>query len=255
MDHKNQDIFVCIRNRDHAGLAEWLLSLLEMANEDAQRGLTGVMRYDGSILVPLLQLGDVSFSKALLSDPRVRKAMTDKSVQHDDWLLNLAVKDPCAWLLALDHGWGQVLTPRPSMLRALTVGHMFDKIQEYLLDPKRVAEDKIDVAWGQGVWDAWMRVATARNPSLITHMHAPSREELLQVMGSPKPLWFRPNMWPALEKACPGFLAMHQEAQAIHAGLGIPFGTLEQKQVLARALGIAPTEAPETIAMEFEPGH
>ena len=73
MDHKNQDIFVCIRNRDHAGLAEWLLSLLEMANEDAQRGLTGVMRYDGAILVPLLQLGDASFSKALLSDPRYAK--------------------------------------------------------------------------------------------------------------------------------------------------------------------------------------
>ena len=255
MSHHTNDIFVCIRNRDHAGLSQWLLSLLEMANEDAARGTTGVMRYDGAVLVPLLQLGDASLSKALLGDPKVRKAMVDKSVQHDDWLLNLVSKDPCAWLLALEHGWGQVLTPRPSMLRGLTVARMFDKIQEYLLDPEKVAEDKVDVAWGKGVWDAWMRVANARNPVLSTHMHEPSREELMQVMKSPKPLWFRPNMWPALEKVCPGFLAMQQQAQAIHAGLGIPFGNLEQKQVLARLLGMGPTDAPEMLAVEFESGH
>lgn len=255
MDHHTQDIFVCIRNRDHAGLAEWLVTLLEMANEDAARGTTGVMRYDGAVLAPLLQLGDASFSKALLSEPKVRKAMADKSVQHDEWLLHLVSKDPCAWLLALDHGWGQVLTPRPSMLRALTVLRMFDKIQEYLLDPARVAEDKVDVAWGQGVWDAWMRLGNARNPILTTYMHAPTREELIKVVMSDKPLWFRPNMLPALEKTCPGFLAMHQEAQAVYTGLGIAFGNMEQKQVLARALGMAPTAELETLAVEFESGH
>ena len=96
MDHKDQDIFVCIRNRDHAGLAEWLLFLLEMANEDAQRGLTGVMRYDGAILVPLLQLGDASFSKALLSDPRVTQAplVSAQHVAHSGksvpWILGYA---------------------------------------------------------------------------------------------------------------------------------------------------------------------
>lgn len=98
---QTQDLLVCLRNRDFNGLGEWLSSLLELTKDDALRAKTGKMLYDGVLLVPLLQTGDIEVSQALLANPLVRSAMQSKSIEHDRWILDIAQKDTFAWLWAV----------------------------------------------------------------------------------------------------------------------------------------------------------
>lgn len=250
---QTQDFLVCLRNRDFDGLGEWLETLLELTKDDAVRAKTGKMRYDGILLVPLLQSGNKDASKALLGNPKVRSAMQSKDVEHDDWILDLVQNDPFSWLWALEQGWGELVNPAPSVLKGMTIMRARDVIEEYLNDSKKVQADNTDIDGGKRAWDSWLRLASKRNPWLVANMFFPLHDELIQVVQCKQNVSLRPHFWQALDLVYPGAKAIRELDQTTYEGLGIPYSFAEDKVSLGKAIGFTPT-VTESISVEFEPG-
>lgn len=250
---QTQAIFVCLRNRDFDGLGEWIERLLELTKDEATQTLTGRMRYDGHVLVPLLQSADKEVSKALLANPSVRSAMQSKNIEHDNWILDIAQNDTFAWLWAVEQGWGTLVEPRPSVLKHMTILRVHGFIEQYFADAQKVLEDKMDVQAGKQAWDGWLRLASNRNPWLITHLYAPLRTELEQVVQCSQPMSFPPHFWDRMEVSYPGIGDIRKVAQATYSGLGLPYGAAEDKVVLGKGIGLI-AKLAESISVEFESG-
>ena len=249
---QTQDLLVCLRNRDFHGLGEWISSLLELTKDDALLAKTGKMLYDGVLLVPLLQTGDIEASKALLGNPLVRSAMQSKNIEHDRWILDIAQKDTFAWLWALEQGWGELVEPRPSVLKNMTIVSARKSIDAYLADPDKVMADKLDIQRGKDAWDNWLRLASKRNPWLIGYIYSPHRDELEHMVKCNQQVSFPLHFWQNIESMYPQARETRDIAKSTYAGLGISYGAAEEKAVLAKLLGMT-AQVADSISMEFEP--
>ena len=250
---QTQDFLAYLRNRDFDGLGEWLSRILEPTKDDAIRAQTGKMRYDGALLVPLLQTADKEASSALLANPLVRSAMQSKDVEHDGWILDLVQKDPFAWVWALEQGWGELVEPRPSVLKGMTIMRTRDILDAYLSDAEKTGADKLEMEAGKRAWDGWLRPVSKRNPWLIGQLYFPQRMELEHMATCSQQVSFPGHFWKRIHAAYPDAAKLREEAQATYAGLGLSYGSSEDKTVLAKAIGLVPVVA-DSISMEFEPG-
>lgn len=250
---QTQYLLVCLRNRDFNGLGECLATLLELTKDDTASDQTGKMLYDGRLLVPLLQSGDKEASKALLANPVVRQAMQSKDIAHDAWILDIAKQDTYAWLWALEQGWGELVVPRPSVLKSMTIFRARDFMDEYFADKEKTSTDKMNIGAGKDAWDAWLRLASKRNPSLVGYLYAPQCEELEHLVSCSREVSLPEHFWRGIEAFYPGANSSREKFKAVYAGLGMPYGAAEEKIVLGKILGLTP-EVADSISLEFEPG-
>lgn len=243
----------CLRNRDFDGLGDWLHTLLELTKDEATLAKTGKMLYDGVLLVPLLQSGDHEMSRALLANPNVRSAMQSKDIEHDSWILDIAQNDTFAWLWALEQGWGELVEPRPSVLKTSTILNTRGFIDSYFADQEKTKMDKVDIQKGKDTWDSWLRLANKRNPWLIGHIYSPKKDELEQLARCNQKMALPLYFWQNIEALYPGAKAMKTISESMYSNLGLFHGAVEDKMLLEKLLNLIP-QVPESMSMEFESG-
>jgi hypothetical protein len=178
--------------------------------------------------------------------------MKSKEIEHDTWILDIAQHDSFAFLWALGQGWGELFEPRPSVLKNMTIIRTHALIDSYFADLQKTEDDRMDIKVGKHVWDDWLRLASKRNTWLITLLYSPLHNELEQVAQCRQPVSFPLHFWQRVEALYPGIQQMREETKNICAGLGIVHGTVEDKAVLGKAMGVFSNELA-VIPMAFEP--
>lgn len=247
MLNDTNDFFVLLREKNWDGMAEWMLACIDIAPSTQDEHSGKPIELDGFILLPIFQMQHTEAAQALLRNPDVRTLFSSTKVLHFKWVTKLAKEDPKAFFWALEQGWGEIVSARPSSMKAYELMRCHDIICRHFVETvtgKNIAVENqpaqtAAVERMQNIWDTWLRRATKRNPMINVYLFKPTKDELVSLATCGKNVGLRPYFWEQLEVQYPGVCANREFCKSLYEGT-TQWSSEQDFNLLRQCLGMDP---------------